>query len=362
MFKRTHDITSLLRDHKMSEFEIPKFETPIRWGIIGCGDVTEIKSGPAYQKTKDFELVAVMRRNLSLAKNYAQRHNVKYYYDNADELINNPDIDAIYIATPPDSHKFYGLKVAQAGKPCCIEKPLSPSYQDSIEIVNAFNKANQPLFVAYYRRSLPRFNKIKSLIEAGDIGQVRHISWHLNKPASKTDLSGQYNWRTDNAIAMGGYFDDVASHGLDLFSYLLGDFKEVRGLGINQQNLYSSFDAITACWLHDNGVTGCGSWNFGGNTRQDQVTIYGSKGEISFGIFEEKPITVQQNNRADENSSTHVNNAQSNQYQIMIEHPENIQLHHVGNIKDQLLYNKLHPSTGQTALHTSWVMEKICKG
>ena len=127
----------------------------IKWGIIGCGNVTEIKSGPAYQKVPGFALHAVMRRDAALAQDYARRHHVPRFYGNADALINDPEIDAIYIATPPDSHHEYALKVAKAGKPCCIEKPMAPNYQECVEIEQAFRSKNIPLFVAYYRRSLP---------------------------------------------------------------------------------------------------------------------------------------------------------------------------------------------------------------
>ncbi|MFQ3338149.1 MAG: 1,5-anhydro-D-fructose reductase (1,5-anhydro-D-mannitol-forming) [Colwellia sp.] len=316
----------------------------IRWGMIGCGAVTEIKSGPAYQKTIGFELSAVMRRDLALAKDYAHRHQVARYSNNAEDIINDASIDAVYIATPPDSHKQYALLVAKAGKPCCIEKPLAPSYQESLAIEQAFRKANVPLFVAYYRRSLPRFNKVKAILEKGTIGKVRHVSWQLSKPANTIDLSGQYNWRTDKSIAVGGYFDDLASHGLDLFAFLLGDFKKVSGIGTNQQGLYSAFDAITACWQHENGITGTGSWNFGAATRQDNVTILASEGLLSFSIFDETPIVLTQGN----NSET-----------LVIENPINIQLHHVENIYQQLVNGQQHPSNGSSALHTSWVMDKI---
>ncbi|QFI37345.1 Gfo/Idh/MocA family oxidoreductase [Moritella marina ATCC 15381] len=319
----------------------------IRWGIIGCGSVTELKSGPAYQKTADFELSAVMRRDLGLAADYAQRHKVKAYSSNAADIIHNDEIDAVYIATPPDSHKLYALQVAAAGKPCCIEKPLAPSYADSLAIVNAFESQNIPLFVAYYRRSLPRFNKVKSLLESGGIGEVRTINAFLNKPANALDLSGEFNWRTDKTVATGGYFDDLASHGLDLFAYLLGDFDIVKGLSTNQQGLYSSLDAVTACWQHKSGVMGIGSWNFGGCTREDRVVITGSKGELSFSVFDEVPIVLQTLNRRQE---------------FIIENPENIQLHHVANIREQLVNGVKHPSSGKTALHTSWVMTQILHG
>lgn len=316
----------------------------IRWGIIGCGDVTERKSGPAYQKIEGFELKAVMRRDAEKAADYARRHNVEKYYTDADALINDPDIDAVYIATPPDTHKYYALKVAEAGKPCCIEKPMAPTWQECLDIIEAFDNKGIPLFVAYYRRSLPRFLKVKEWIEEGRIGSVRHIHWHLTKVPSEVDLSGAYNWRTDSAIATGGYFDDLASHGLDLFIHFFGDIQQVNGISLNQQGLYSAKDAAAASWLHSNGVTGTGSWNFGTYKREDEVSIYGSKGTIKFAVFEEVPLTLATEAGAEE---------------LVIPHPENIQLYHVHNMRDHLLGKAVHPSSGHTGAHTNWVMDKI---
>lgn len=318
--------------------------TEIRWGIIGCGNVTEVKSGPAYQKVDNFTLAAVMRRSVELAQDYAKRHHVETYYGDADALINDDTIDAVYIATPPDTHKLYGLKVAAAGKICCIEKPLAPSYQDSQAILSAFNEANVPLFVAYYRRSLPRFVKVKAIIDGGELGEIRHISWSLSKTTSELDRSQTYNWRTDKNVALGGYFDDLASHGLDLFAYLLGDFQQVKGVSLNQQQLYSARDAVAACWQHEAGITGTGHWNFGAFKDQDSVTIYGSAGEISFSVFDEAPIQI---------------TTATKQQQLVIAHPENVQLHHVENMRKQLLFAQPHPSNGVTATHTSWVLEQI---
>lgn len=316
----------------------------IRWGILGCGNVTELKSGPAYQKTAGFKIEAVMRRDAEKAADYAKRHNISKYYSDADALINDPEIDAIYIATPPDTHHFYGLKVAAAGKICCIEKPLAPSYAASLEICEAFKAKGIPLFTAYYRRSLPRFAQIKAWLDNDKIGTVRSIRWNLTKPASEKDLSGAYNWRTDATVAPGGYFDDLASHGLDLFIFLLGEINVVSGFSLNQQGLYSSKDAITACWLHKSGITGNGTWNFGSHKREDFVEIAGSKGKITFSVFENDPIVL---SNAEEET------------ELFIEHPENVQLHHVERMREHLLGNNIHPSTGFTASHTSWVMDKI---
>jgi predicted dehydrogenase len=322
-----------------------KYSGLIRWGIIGCGDVTEIKSGPAYKKTEGFQLLAVMRRDPEKVKDYAKRHGIKKHYTNAEDLIKDDEIDAIYIATPPDTHKYYAIKVAEAGKPCCIEKPLTPSYKDSLAIYEAFKNKNIPLFVAYYRRSLPRFKQVNTWLKKDCIGTVRHISWHLNKTPSAIDLSGQYNWRTDPKVAPGGYFDDLASHGLDLFTYFLGTIKDASGMSLNQQNLYTAKDAFTACWLHESGVTGIGVWNFGCGNSEDRVEIFGSKGKIEFSVFKDEPIRL---------------TGHQKQEKLFIENPENIQLNHVEDIRNQLFNEDyVHPSNGETATHTSWVMDKI---
>ena len=316
----------------------------IIWGIIGCGSVTEVKSGPAYSLVDGFELIAVMRRTLELAEDYAKRHHVKRYYNDADSLINDSEVDAVYIATPPDSHLFYALKVAQAGKICCIEKPMAPSYQECLDIHTAFAEKGIPLFVAYYRRSLPRFNKIKSVLDESAIGTVRHISWYLSRTPSETDKSQDYNWRTDAKIAYAGYFDDLASHGLDLFTYLLGDIKKASGVSTNQQELYTSKDMISGSWIHDSGVVGSGVWNFGAYKREDKVRIIGSEGELTFSVFGDVPIEVYTDN----------------QHEVFsIENPKHIQIHHVESMKRHLNKVMQHPSTGTTALHTAWVMDQI---
>lgn len=316
----------------------------INWGIIGVGDVCEKKSGPAYQKIKGFNLKAVMRRDLEKAKDFATRHGIEKYYSNADELINSLEIDAIYIATPPDSHLEYALKVAKAGKICCVEKPMAVTYQECKTMFSAFENKNLPLFVAYYRRTLPRFKKIKSWLDDQKIGEVRHIHWSLMKKANTNDSSKNYNWRTDKQIALGGYFDDLASHGLDFFHYILGEFESVSGQSTNQQHLYSAKDTLSASWIHKNGITGSAFWNFGSWESKDEVEIIGNKGSIKFSVFDEKPIQL-------------INPQET--ISLTIEHPENVQLYHVQAMKNHLDGLEEHPSLGKTALHTAWIMDKI---
>ena len=189
----------------------------IRWGIIGCGDVTEVKSGPALQNVKGSKLVAVMRRNGKLAEDYARRHGVDKWYEDANALIHDPDINAVYIATPPSSHKEYTLSVAQAGKIVYVEKPMAMNYTECLEMIDECKKYEVPLFVAYYRRALPRFLKVKSLLDNGKIGNIRFINSILYNKPLKTDMNGIYHWRIDPKIAGGGYVYDLAPHSLDIF-------------------------------------------------------------------------------------------------------------------------------------------------
>lgn len=324
---------------------VDREEKLIRWGILGCGDVTERKSGPAYQQTDGFALHAVMRRDLEKAKDYAKRHEVPKFYNDADALIKDDSIDAIYIATPPDSHLYYALKVAAAAKPCCIEKPMANDYKECFTIQQAFESQNTPLFIAYYRRTLPRFVKVKEWIDSGKIGEVRHVNWLLNKSPSDIDLSGDLNWRTDKTVAPGGYFDDLASHGLDLIHFMLGEVIDASGFSLNQQGLYTALDAVSASWIHKTGVTGSGCWNFGSFGNEDRVEIFGNKGKVIFSIFNNAPIVLED---------------AKGKKEVDVAHPKHIQAPHVQAMSKHLLNREYHhPSTGKTALHTAWIMDKI---
>ena len=322
----------------------------IRWGFIGCGAVTEVKSGPAYQQAEDFEVVAVTRRDRDRAEDYAERHGIPDVYDSPDALIHSAKVDAVYIATPPDSHFEYGMAVAKAGKPCCIEKPITSSYLQARQLCEAFEQVKMPLFVAYYRRSLPRFNQVKQWLQQGKIGEVRHVDWTLMRPPNRFDVSGEPNWRTDPAVAPGGYFEDIGSHGVDLLCYLLGDIQYVSGFGLNQQGRYRAKDAFVASWRHDHTgitVTGSGRWNFGCSDYLDRVEIFGSDGVIRFSVLGEQPLELEGKHEC---------------IQKVIENPTHIQQFHVENMSKHLRDGLKHPSTGHTAAHTTWVMEQIVRG
>ncbi|KQN24816.1 oxidoreductase [Sphingomonas sp. Leaf33] len=314
---------------------------PIRWGMIGCGDVTERKSGPAYRLAAGSMLAAVAARRPEAAADYARRHGVPRVFDDIAAMIRSPDIDAVYVATPPDSHADYALAVAAAGKPCCVEKPIAPSLAEAQRMVAAFEAAGQPLFVAYYRRALPRFDQVRDWLARGAIGAVRHIHWTLTRPARPPDSGG---WRTVPEAAPGGYFDDLACHGLDLFDDLLGPIVAAAGHRHIQSGVGVVPDAVAASWRHHSGTLGSGIWNFAADHSRDTVTIIGDRGEIDFAIFDGGAVTL----RAD---GTPIDRA--------FDDPDPVQLHHVERMTAQLLGGPAYAATGVAAARTAWVMDAI---
>lgn len=317
----------------------------IRWGIIGCGAVTEVKSGPALQKASGSTLVAVMRRTGELAKDYAHRHNVPKWYEKADDLINDPDVNAVYIATPPSSHMEYTLKSAQAHKPVYVEKPMALNYKQCKKMIDACKQAEVPLFVAYYRRALPRFLKVKEIIENGEIGKVRFVTITLyQKPAEDGLDNNKLPWRVIPEIAGGGKFADLASHTLDLLDYIFGPITGVKGNAANQAGLYKAEDIVTASLVFESGIYGTGVWSFSCFENYDMNIITGSKGKISFPTFDQAPIKL-------------VNSHGTFEYSV--ENPVNIQQPLIQTVVDQLNCKGSCPSTGISASRTNWVMDQL---
>ena len=317
----------------------------VRWGIIGCGDVTEVKSGPAFQKVDHSELVAVMRRTGELAKDYAKRHNVPTWYDDADALINDANVDAVYIATPPGSHKEYTLRVAQAGKPVYVEKPMALNEAECQQMIQACKDAGVPLYVAYYRRAQPRFKKVKELLDAKTIGDVRFVSTTQYQKVSEDIKASSLPWRLQPEISGGGLFFDLASHTLDILDFLLGPIKEVHGMKSNQAKYYEAEDIVTGTYRFQSGVHGVGNWCFTAFENIDKNEIVGSKGKITFSTFGDDPIIL----------TTAVG-----QEEWTFERPKHVHQPLIETIvKDLTSDSKQAPSTGESGARTNWVMDQL---
>jgi predicted dehydrogenase len=275
----------------------------INWGIIGCGDVTEVKSGPAFNKVKNSSLIAVMRRNAEKAKDYARRHHVPKWYADAASLINDPEVNAIYVATPPSSHEEYTMAAFGAGKPVYLEKPMSVSAVSADNIANAAKEKNIKLAVAHYRRMQPLYKKIKQLVIEKAIGDLRFARLELyKKPASKEYLTMPHTaWRVDTEIAGGGLFNDLAPHQLDMMYYLFGEVDRSCGIAANQARSYNADDIVAGNILFKTGIVFNGIWCFSVDEKdeKDNCEIVGSNGKISFSFFEHRPVILTINGKTE---------------------------------------------------------------
>jgi predicted dehydrogenase len=318
----------------------------IHWGIIGCGDVTEVKSGPGFQKAEGSRLVAVMRRHGELAADYARRHGVPRWYDDAEALIADPEVDAVYVATPPAFHKAYTLLCARAGKLIYVEKPMALNHGECLEMLHVCEEASAPLFVAYYRRRLPRFLKVAQLIEAGAIGQVRsvRVTLYQRVPPEGYDPA-QLPWRVVPAISGGGLFLDLGSHTLDLLDYLLGPIARVSGYATNRAGLYDAEDMVSAAFMFESGVQGVGSWCFAAAEDLDETVILGSEGAIRFATYADEPVRL---------ATPH-----GGSVEFRIPNPPHVQQPLIQSVVDDLLGRGMCPSTGVSAARTSWVMDQV---
>lgn len=320
----------------------------IKWGIIGCGNVTEVKSGPAFNLVKDSKLVAVMRRNGAMAKDYALRHNVPRWYDDAEKLISDPDINAVYVATPPGSHAQYAIKAMKAGNAVYVEKPMAANYSDCEKMVKVSKQTGSPLFVAYYRRSLPGFLKVKNLIEQGAIGKPLHFSIRLLSPPHPDDFNNPLPWRVNPEISGGGYIYDLGSHQLDIIDYFFGPINQVSSLAYNRKKLYEPEDFISAGFLCENGVTGDGLWDFGAPEylREDKIIITGEKGKIDFSCFGFSPVKVVQDD--------------IRRY-YDFKRPHHVQQAFIQSIVDELNGRGTCPGSLESAVRTSRLLDVITK-
>ncbi|GAA3960145.1 Gfo/Idh/MocA family protein [Mucilaginibacter dorajii] len=278
----------------------------IKWGIIGCGNVTEVKSGPAFKKVADSDLVAVMRRDAAKAEDYARRHQVNKWYSDANEMMSDAGINAVYIATPPSSHLDYALNALEKGFNVYVEKPVTRNAAEARAMANAVKQSNAKLTVAHYRRAVPMFLKVKELLDKQTVGDVRTVQirmWQSRKPMLIADTAT--NWRVQPEFSGGGYFHDLAPHQLDLMLYFFGEPERYHGFSLNQSAATPADDHVCGEILFKNKVVVNGSWcfNVAESLTTDTCEIIGTKGKLTFPFFgnyvswktdtEEETITFQ---------------------------------------------------------------------
>ena len=321
----------------------------IRWGIIGCGNVTEVKSGPGFQQAPHSALVAVMRRDGAKARDYAQRHGVPRWYDDAAALIADPEVDAVYVATPPSTHKQYALMSIAAGKPVYVEKPMALDHAECEAILRAGAEAKVPVFVAYYRRMLPRFHKVRELLFGEQaIGAPRVVNTVLYEPHHPRYHDGaNLPWHVVPSISGGGVFMDIGCHTLDILDWLFGPIVSAEGHAGNQLGAYPPEDTVAMSFAFDSGVLGTGLWNFDSYKHHDCIEVIGGKGSMRFATFGDGPIVVETKEGVRE---------------YRVANPAHIQQPLIETIVRELRGEKgVCPSTAESGARTTWVMDQVLR-
>jgi len=322
--------------------------TNIRWGFIGCGEVTEHKSGPAFNNVEGSSIVAVMSRNADKARSYAERHGIGRWYTDPQALVDDPDVNAVYIATPPSSHATYAIMAMRAGKPVYVEKPLAASYEDCTRINHVCQETHVPCFVAYYRRYLPYFQKVESLLKGGTIGKVLNVQVRFACPPRQVDYNApeERPWRIQPDIAGGGYFYDLAPHQLDLLQQLFGVIVKAEGHSANIGGLYEAEDTVSASFLFENNLPGSGSWCFAGHEagKDDRIELIGTDGILTFSVFNYDPIHLYTTGGMKE---------------FTVPNPQYVQQPLIQSVVETLQGRGDCQCTALSATPTNWVMDRI---
>jgi predicted dehydrogenase len=324
----------------------PALQT-VRWGMIGCGSVCEVKSGPGFYKAERSSLLAAASSDPARTRSYAARPGVPRVYDTAEALVQDPDVDAVYIATPPVSHKPLALLAARAGKHVYLEKPMALRFDECAEIIDECRRLERRLFVAFYRRALPRFLQVKRWIDTGAIGAVRCVTVLQHQSPEPDELSrATLPWRVKPEVSGGGKFLDMGVHVLDFLDFVLGPVVEAQGIAANNGGLYDAEDTVSASWRHESGAMGSGSWCYvcGGNL--DRVEIVGERGRIEFDFFAATPLRLA--------------NAAGDQ-ELAIPNPPHVQQPFIQSIVDDLCGIAPCPGTPESAARSSRIADAILR-
>lgn len=319
----------------------------IKWGFIGCGEVTEKKSGPAFSLVPGSRVVAVMSRNKEKARSYAERHGIPKWYTDPQELVDDPDVNAIYIATPPSTHATFAIMAMKADKPVYVEKPLASNYEDCARVNRIAEKTGVPCFVAYYRRYLPYFLKVKELLQNNAIGHVINVQIRFAVPPRDLDYNRtNLPWRVQPDIAGGGYFYDLAPHQIDMLQQFFGPIIEAKGYKDNRGGLYETEDTVSACFRFDSGLPGSGSWCFVAHesAKEDRIEIIGDRGMLCFSVFNYDPILLQTERGCEE---------------ITVPNPEHVQLPLIRLVVEHLQGLSVCTCDSVSATPVNWVVDRI---
>ena len=309
----------------------------VRWGLIGIGETAIGEDDLTFNTVAGSKVVAIMHSQKQKAKELAKRYNIESYTDDVLELIENTEVNAIYIATQPETHATYAVMAMNAGKPVLIEQPVAASYDDCIRINNISSKLSVPCFVAYPMRFMPRFRKVKQLILDDAIGKILNIQSTLYTTADSTTPENQYEHK----------FYKYVPQQLDILQEIFGIIVEANGLTSHSKNKQIS-NTINSCLMFEGNVPAVSTWCFNAadDTQKDVVEVIGERGIIRFSVFTGQNIIII---RGKEQQNINVEKPVSKHEQLIKSVVEDIQGFNICT------------ATSVSATPSSWVVDRILK-
>ena len=249
----------------------------IRWGIIGCGDVARRRVAGAINDHDGSELVSVCRRDAKALAAFAAEFGAPKQTTSDEEVIADPDIDAVYIATPVNLHKDQTIAAARADKHVLVEKPMGMNGDECQLMIDACKEADVRLGVAFYRRFYPVMQRIEELVSNGTIGAVKSVR-ATTGTAWKFQPGDDGYWRVELERSGGGALMDLGSHRINLLVHLFGKPLSVGSSCRTVAADYSADNASAVLAQFDHNVHGIVECFFGVPTDPDEFSVIGSEG------------------------------------------------------------------------------------
>ena len=247
----------------------------IGWGIVGLGRIAETEIAPAVNAAPNSTLAGVVSRTAAKAQEFAARHGAAAAYDDYRALLEDPSVDAVYIATPNALHADQVVAAAEAGKHVLCDKPLATTVADAERAVAACAAAGVRLGITFQTRRHEGMREIRDLLAAGGIGSVRLVQVELG-PGRKLPQ----NWRTDPGLAGVGVMNNLGIHAYDLLRFLLGA-EVVEATAVVDVEPGFEVDTLALALLRfDNGALAYVNANQSLPDPQQDLAVYGTEGRV----------------------------------------------------------------------------------
>lgn len=263
----------------------------VGWGLVGCGDISRKRVAPALRDLENCELVAVSRADAARAESFAREFGARSWHADWRDLVRDPEVEAVYVATPVHLHAEQSIEAAEAGKHVLCEKPMALSVGEC-ERMNAAAQANGVrLGVAYYRRFYPAVERVAEIIRSGEIGApvvAQANAFERFEPS----LDHPRRWLIERRLSGGGPMFDFGCHRVEVLLNLFGRAVEVKGLTSNVVFEREVEDIACALVRFEHGTQAVITAAHAAREPRDTLEIFGSEGSIRIGVLNEGRLVI----------------------------------------------------------------------